>query len=246
MGIDARFDHNCSAVPAGISVSRRHRRRAGRKRNLDPAILAHIAADSPTVRAAMRRAEPDRGTPELRAHRRHAAFNGENAMAFDGTTASITFPLTIMRQRGLIDVELHDAGMRFAALAWALFGEPFAGCEALYERMVGSTDRTPSAEPDPERRAMRRRLHENMLAELQRRDPVLNQPIESGRMRHVVTNVCQYAHMPRWLVVMIEGTRASDGKMRYRLSDAIERGLLIEGLTRLAAMERQRSPRRAA
>ena len=156
------------------------------------------------------------------------------------------FPLAIMKSRNLITTEQHDAGMRFAALSWALYGEPFAGCEGLYERMVGSTDRGPIAEVDPveagKRRDKRRESLNAMLETLQRRDPILREPVESSRMRRIVKNVCQYATMPRWLVVLIDCERDSTGKLRYRVSDGVERALLIEGLQRLADVERKRAP----
>lgn len=163
-------------------------------------------------------------------------------MSYD-PTATLTFPLGLMKSRGLIDLELHDAGMRFGALGWAIFGEPFAGCEALYLRIGGIIvdDRVSDHEPHEaeRRRKARRDAYERMVSTLQRFDPVLKQPVESGRMRRVVLDVCRYAHTPGWLVALVEG-------VPYRVTDAIDRQLLMDGLARLAELERQAKARRAA
>lgn len=194
--------------------------------------------------------KPDLGTKELQLHRRNAAgFTLNLKVPFD-EALPMEFPLAIMKARGVISTSLHDAGMRFGALAWSLYGEPFAGCEALYERMLASTDRGPRLEPDPgdahDRQKARANLHAMMLSALQRSDPELSQPIESGRMRRLIVDVCQHCRSPRWLVLQIDGVLDGNGKMRYRLSDGIERGLLMEGLGRLANLERQQTPRRSA
>jgi len=47
----------------------------------------------------------------------------------------LDFPLDVLNARGLISDDMKYEGLRFAVLAWWLYGSP-PGCEALYERMV--------------------------------------------------------------------------------------------------------------
>lgn len=82
----------------------------------------------------------DRGTEELQQKRQRLA--GDRRVGLD-------FPLDILLARRLITPEMRDEGLRFAMLAWWLYGAPTASCSALYERMVaegyGAGDFTPRA-----------------------------------------------------------------------------------------------------
>lgn len=184
-----------------------------------------------------KRIEVDHGTPQLREHRRHAAFNRESPKTYLGEETGLEFPLSLMRSRGLILVELYNAGMRFAADAWALYGEPFSGCQALYERMLAPGaalgDGRPTTVTDStdalKRQLERRSRHAKRLAELRRGD--------DGRMLRAVRNISQFCYAPHWL------TAAIDGSTPW-LGDDAQRQLTVDGLQRLADLERERRPKR--
>jgi hypothetical protein len=58
----------------------------------------------------------DRGTPEMQSMRQ--AITRDQRLSPD-------YPLSILLGHGLISEVQHDAGMRFARNAWAVFGKPF-------------------------------------------------------------------------------------------------------------------------
>jgi len=69
------------------------------------------------------------GLPTSLTVRRRLALTGADDLGED-------FPLDALLRLGFITQAEHDEGMRFAALAWSLYGAPFAGTEKLYERMI--------------------------------------------------------------------------------------------------------------
>jgi hypothetical protein len=76
-------------------------------------------------------AKPDLGTPEILARRLAVCHDPRY---------SPDWPLQVLLARGLITIEEHDAGMRFAGLYYALYGAPF-GRALDYDRLISGFDR---------------------------------------------------------------------------------------------------------
>jgi hypothetical protein len=105
-------------------------------------------------------------------------------MAVGDDKTGLDFPLDVLKVLGLISEDERDEGLRFAQLAWWLYGVPAAGSEALYERIVSGvvdpdlTPRREAASDDPElqareieRIARNKARFERMMAALRKAAP---------------------------------------------------------------------------
>ncbi|MFO0996428.1 MAG: hypothetical protein U1F33_07050 [Alphaproteobacteria bacterium] len=128
-------------------------------------------------------AKPDLGTPETLARRLAVCHDAR---------FSPDWPLQVLLGRGLITVEEHDAGMRFASLYYALYGAPF-GRALDYDRLISGFDRddirTLAA---PATDAVRRLWQERQFR-------LSCQALESVDARPVVVAMAVYLE-PGWLV----------------------------------------------
>lgn len=138
--------------------------RRGRPREAD-------ARSRQTTRAG-RAGSQDEGTDELQQKR-------AEALGGDLRGADLEFPADVLVARGLLSRDMRDELLRFAQLAWWLYGFPSASCEALYDRMCAGgsgEDFAPRAEgeaddPDEQRRRLdlirsRKRRFDKMLRTL--------------------------------------------------------------------------------
>lgn len=146
------------------------------------------------------------------------------------------FPLDVLFARRMISEEERDAGFRFAAISWRLFGSPHKGCDAIYQRMVaGGMDDfgpSPTAAEDEDAQKRRQRLrdaHSRMVRLLQPEGT-------NRRLLGAVQNVAQHLRMPRYLL--------NFASKRDRVSDLRELADIIVALGMLADSEA--SARKAA
>lgn len=182
--------------------------RAGRKSDPD-------AKSRQTTREG-RGTGPDRGTAELRDHRR-AAAGDEPPPGAGAIPASTEFPLDVLAQRGVITAEQREEGQRFASLAWALFGAPGGSCAALYERMVagGADDggQKPAGDDDAEAEKEAGERRAAQWREYRALERILSR-LEFDALRRAA----QYLEMPQAAREMISGGRPSWGALT-RLAD---------------------------
>jgi hypothetical protein len=143
------------------------RRRAGRKRKLD-------AVRTPNGRAVSV-ARIDRGTVELRAHRR--------ALAGDGDPTKTTCPLDILVDRGVIIGDAARAVCWFRRLATGLLGRPHPR---------GSLSE-PAGEPEAERIARLSRAYAHLAGRL------------SAAERSLLLDIAFFERLPPWLARVIAG-----------------------------------------
>lgn len=176
---------------------------------------------------------PDLGPLEHQAKRIAAAGDprGENAMQAlavgdrrkaeseirqaksDGVTLS--YPINILRARGLITGDEHEEGRRFAETAWVLFGAPLS-VAGNYARVAGD----PSGDEPPDSWFKRK--------ELEHAERVAILTTIPGALA-AVRSICQHLERPRILWMRIAGQE--------------EITVLKAGLARLAATADYRAER---
>jgi len=201
-------------------------KRAGRKH--DPDAKRHQTTAAGQGRAAVGASE------ELTAKR--LAVAGDDRIGID-------FPLDVLQARGFITSEMRDEGLRFAALAWSIYGFPMQSCQALYERMVadgiGTEMSALRAEgEDPDRDDWQRRqatLYARMARALGWRGP----GTPSGECFIAVRDAAQHCRMPRLVADLIEGRPS-------RVEAYSEMAALVAGLKALVRAGERKSRAKAA
>jgi hypothetical protein len=172
--------------------------------------------------------------PTAEATLKRIAIAGDSRVGVD-------FPLDVLQARGYIGAEMRDEGLRFAVLAWSLFGFPMQSCAALYERMVaeGFGDLAlPRAEgEDPDRDDWMRRqraLYDRMARSLGWRG--VGTP--SGECYIAVREATQFCQLPRHVDDLIN-------RRPSRTEAWSEMAALTAGLKALVRL-RERHQRRTA
>lgn len=202
--------------------------------------------------------------PDLNARRRQTTREGRAAaplgptpellrrrLALTANQAGTDFPPDVLLAQGLITQDMRDEALRFAMLAWWLYGAPAASCAAIYERMVaegfGGGDFAPRAEAETDEqhhariRSQKARFG-RMLAAL---GAVAPGPVESamvagklvfyrarryaqlkGSIFQAVRQAAQFLELPR----LIEKLR---DKAPIAPEDSHQMTLILEGLRRL-------------
>lgn len=154
----------------------------------------------------------DTGTAEAAEQRR--AISGDAAIGVD-------FPLDVMLGRNLISEDERDEGLRFAMLAWWLYGLPHQGPELLYERIVSGVvdaDLAPARElavgDDPELRQREidriernKARFERMTRALQSRQSFRGFTPLAGTVHQAVREVAQFLRLPLAVQKQANGRR---------------------------------------
>jgi hypothetical protein len=145
---------------------------------------------------------PDRGTDQAQAKR--AALVGPT-----GDPVRAEYPLGVLLERGIIDEEMHTAGLRYAGRARAMLPR--------VNLRQASTPRLMTNEAEATKESKWRHSCEALL--------------DIGRAaKDAVDNLCVYERAPRWLLAQVNGWEP-------RKSDERERLALTLGLDALAKME---------
>lgn len=131
----------------------------------------------------------------------------------DADPALAESPFSVLYARKLISLDQYEAGLRYAWLRWSQFGKGVPGIGS-YSDMVGGGHDEPADKPDQE-----------WLAEAFKRADGALWGVGS-RGRSAVRNVAVFAHLPRWLISLLQGPR--------RESDALTHGLFLKGLDALS------------
>lgn len=173
----------------------------------------------------------DRGSDQVRMKR--LQMSGDESVAAE-------FPIEVMYSLGMLSMHAgedpceasarKEKAWQFASMAWSAYGAPFAGCEAVYQRMVaGSSDGKAQPTSDGESAAQKR-----SAARLAAMYAALRAPGQSREMLTAVQNVAQYLRMPRLVMVRRQG-------LFPRATDEREIALVREGLQRLVDMDEARA-----
>jgi hypothetical protein len=185
-----------------------------------------------------------------------------SAIAGDETRGvDVGFPPDVLLARKLITQEMRDEGLRFAQLAWWLYGTPAASCDGLYARVAagGAVDgdlaplRADEESDEVLERVLRnKRRFERMVAALGgitgKGDIEVRQvggrsfpyrmmvyAAPRGTLYEAVRNACQYLEPPG-LVISLRPSgeaRTSDGVPSY---DLRQMARLIDGLAKLVEL----------
>ncbi len=203
-------------------MSRQKRR--GQKGNPD-------AKRRQTTRAGRQGIGIDRGSEDLRTLRQQIA--GDERVGLD-------FPCDILLSHGLITEEMRDEGLRYAMLAWWLYGAPGASCAGLYERMVAEgagSDFTPRPEGEDASdeqlkriRSQKARFERMVAALIGKPQGAVFQRI-AGTPLEMVRRVCQFGELPEFLAALISKPPRAPNPEAYR-----DMTRLAEGLRRLVAL----------
>lgn len=189
------------------------------------------------------------GLPTSLTVRKRLAVAGDERTGLD-------FPLDVLHVRGLITEDMRDEGLRFAMLAWWLYGVPEASCAAIYERMVAEGaggefgPRMTWDDQDPDRLARVRsqkarylRMIRSLYAETAGAIVVTTvagkavhhrtrnwTPIR-GSIFEAVRDASQFMKLPRFVANLAHNPPKLASGPDYR-----EMARLIEGLTRLVKL----------
>jgi hypothetical protein len=154
----------------------------------------------------------------------------------------VDFPIEVMFSLGMLSAYAgedpreasarRDKAWHFASMAWSAYGAPFAGCEAVYQRMVAGSGEgvgSPRSSHDGDSAGQIR-----SSARLAAMYATLRAPGQSREMLTAVQNVAQYLRMPRLVMVRRQG-------LFPRATDEREIALVRDGLQRLVDLEESRA-----
>jgi hypothetical protein len=208
--------------------------------------------------AALQRAQQiaaDKLEERRRLDKREAIAGGGNLRGVDAA-----FPPDVLLKRGLITQDMRDEGLRFAQLAWWLYGTPSASCDGLYARVAagGAVDgdlapmRADEQSDEVLRRVLRnkRRFERMAMAlggitgkgEIEVRQiggrafpyRMMIFAAPKGTLYEAVRNACQYLESPGLMTSLRpNGDARGDSVPSY---DLRQMARLIDGLAKLVAL----------